>query len=131
MTVHLVMGCISSINTRCFPVISNRGNTYAALFYAYDANAIPLVPIKNRSKEELLWAITEVYAWFTAQGYWPLLHKMDNETSHDVKMFIPAEQVKLQYTPPNMHRTNPAKHATKCRKTTSRRGSLDFHHCSP
>jgi len=32
---------------------------------------------------------------------------MDNEKSHDVKTFIAAEQVKLQYTPPNMHCTNP------------------------
>jgi hypothetical protein len=34
---------------------------------------------------------------------------MDNETSHDVEAFIALEQVKLQYCPPVMHRTNPAK----------------------
>ncbi len=43
-----------------------------------------------------------------ARGYWPLLHKMDNETSHVVEAFIASEQINLQYTPPNMHRTNPA-----------------------
>ncbi len=88
---------------------SNWGNAYVALFYAYDANAIWSVPIKNRSKEELLRAITEVYAWLTARGYRPILHKMDNKASHDVKAFIAPEQVKLQYCPPDMHHTNPAK----------------------
>jgi hypothetical protein len=66
MTVLLVTGGISSDNTGCFPVTSNRGNPYVALFYIYNANAIQSVPIKNRSKEELLRAVTEVYAWLTA-----------------------------------------------------------------
>jgi hypothetical protein len=109
MMVHVITGCFSSDNTRCLPVMSNRGNAYLALFYIYNANAIWSVPIKNRSKEELLRAITEVYAWLTARGYRPLLHKMDNETSHDLDAFIALEQVKIQYCPPNMHRTNPAK----------------------
>jgi hypothetical protein len=106
-TVHIVTRCISSNNTRHFLVTSNQGNAYVALFYIYDANAIWSVSIKNRSKEELLWAITEVYAWLTARGYRPLLHKIDNQRSHDVEAFIASEQVKLQYTPPNMHHTNP------------------------
>jgi hypothetical protein len=59
--VLVVTGHISSDNTRHFLVTSNTGNAYVALFYIYDANAIQSVPIKNRSKEELLCAITEVY----------------------------------------------------------------------
>jgi hypothetical protein len=112
MTVHVVTGRISSDNTDCFPVTSYRGNAYITLFCIYNVNAIWLVPIKNRSKKKLLQAVTEVYAWLTARGYWPFLHKMDNETSHDIKAFI-VEQVKLQYCPPNMHRTNPTKHAVR------------------
>jgi hypothetical protein len=73
MTVHVSMGHVSSDNTGCFPMMPNQGNAYIALFYIYNANTIWLVPIKNRSKEELLQAITEVYAWLTAQGYWPIL----------------------------------------------------------
>jgi hypothetical protein len=59
----------------------------------------------------ILRAVTEVYTWLTAQGYRPLLNEMDNKMSHDVEALIPAEQLKLQYTPPDMHRTNPAKRA--------------------
>jgi hypothetical protein len=109
MSVHVITGRVSRNNTRCFPMMSNPGNAYIAHFYIYNAYAIWSASIKNRSKEELLRDLTEVYAWLTTGGYWPLLHKMDNETSHDVKAFITLEQVKLQYTPPNMHHTNPAK----------------------
>jgi hypothetical protein len=37
MTVHVIAGHVSSDNTSCFPVTSNRGNAYVALFYIYDA----------------------------------------------------------------------------------------------
>jgi hypothetical protein len=33
---------------------------------------------------------------------------MDNKASHDVKTFIYNENSRLQYTPPDIHRTNPA-----------------------
>jgi hypothetical protein len=73
MTVHVIMGRVSSSSTGHFLVTSNRGNAYVALFYIYNANAIWSVPIKNRSKEELLQSITEVHAWLTARGYQPFL----------------------------------------------------------
>ncbi len=79
----------------------------------YDPNYIKSVPIKNQSKEVLLQAYGEVYTWLTARGYHPLLHKLDNKASRDVKVFIMAEQVKIQYTPPDMHPTNPAKRAIR------------------
>jgi hypothetical protein len=113
MTVRKVTGSVSSDQSRCFPVTSNRGNAYVALFYVYGPNYIKFVPIKNRSKEELLQAYTEMYAWLTAHGYRPLLYKLDNETSHNIKAFIAAEQVKIQYMPLDMHRTNPAEHAVR------------------
>ncbi|KAL7477011.1 hypothetical protein ACHAW6_002832 [Cyclotella cf. meneghiniana] len=36
------------------------------------------------------------------------LHKLDNKTSHDVESFIKENNTKLQYTPPDIPRTNPA-----------------------
>jgi hypothetical protein len=62
MMVHVFTGRIFSNYTGHFSVMSNRGNAYVTLFYIYDANAIWSVPIKNRSKEELLHAVTEMYA---------------------------------------------------------------------
>jgi hypothetical protein len=95
MTVHKVTGSVSSNQSGCFPVTSNCGNAYISLFYVYDPNYIKSVPIKNRSKEDLLQAYTEVYVWNTARGYRPLLHKLDNKTSHNAEAFIAAEQVKI------------------------------------
>jgi hypothetical protein len=71
-----------------FPITtSNRVHTYVAVFYIFDANTICSVLIKNSSKEELLCAYCKIYAWLTLCGFKPLLHKLDNETSKDVKMF--------------------------------------------
>jgi hypothetical protein len=111
MTIGKVTGSISSNQSGRSPITSNCGNACVALFYVYNPNYIKSIPIKNRSKEELLQAYTEVYAWLAARGYRPLLHKLDNKTSCNVEAFIAAEQVKIQYTPPDMHRTNPAKRA--------------------
>ena len=53
--------------------------------------------------------IHETYEWLLSQGFKPLLHKMDNHTLYEVKKFIQAQQTRLrQYTPPDMHRTNPS-----------------------
>ncbi len=49
--------------------------------------------------------------WLTIRSYRPLLHKLDNKTSCSVEAFIAVEQVKIQYTPPDMHCTGPAKRA--------------------
>ena len=113
MQVHAIDDVISSDQTGRFPITSNRGNAYVVVFYVYDANYIRSIPIKSRSKEELLRAYTELYKWLTVRGFKPLLHKIDNETSHEVEKFIQGQQTRLQYTPPDMHRTNPAERAIR------------------
>jgi hypothetical protein len=94
-----------------FPITSNRGNEYIVIFYIYNANFVESVPIKSRPKDELLQSYWLVYAYLTARGFKPQLHKMDNKMSHDVKTFIHEENTRLQYTPLNIHCTNPAEWA--------------------
>jgi len=108
MQVHAIDGVIFSNQTGRFPITSNRGKAYIVVFYVYDANYIHSIPIKSRSKEVLLRAYHEVYEWLLVRGFKPLLHKMDNETLHEVEKFIQGQQTCLQYTPPDMHCTNPA-----------------------
>eukprot|EP00804_Cyclotella_cryptica_P003026 CCRYP_006029-RA/>CCRYP_006029-RA protein AED:0.43 eAED:0.43 QI:0/0/0/1/0/0/5/0/250 len=55
----------------------------------------------------------EVYTFLRVRGYRPQLHKLDNKTSHDVELFIKENNVKLQYTPPDVHQTNPAEQAIR------------------
>ena len=113
MTLADTAGRIFTDQTGRFPVTSNRGNAYLVIFYVYDANFIASVPIKNRTKEELLRAYQITYNYLTARGFKPRLHKMDNETSHDVEAFVASQNTNLQYTPPDMHRTNSAERAIR------------------
>ena len=97
MTLADTAGRIFTDQTGRFPITSNRGNAYLVIFYVYDANFIASVPIKNRTKEELLCAYQVTYNYLTARGFKPRLHKMDNETSHNFKTFVASQNTNLQY----------------------------------
>eukprot|EP00804_Cyclotella_cryptica_P025455 CCRYP_017202-RA/>CCRYP_017202-RA protein AED:0.33 eAED:0.21 QI:0/0/0/1/1/1/3/0/788 len=58
-------------------------------------------------------AYEEVYALLQVRGYCPQLHKLDNEPSHNVELFMKENNAKLQYTPPDIHRTSPAERSTR------------------
>eukprot|EP00956_Cyclotella_meneghiniana_P020333 scaffold35676_cov69-Cyclotella_meneghiniana.AAC.2 len=106
MTIAEAEGQLFTDQTGRFPVTSNKGNNYIVLFYVVDANFIKSYPIKSRHKTELLKAYDEVYQYLRLRGYRPKLHCLDNETSKDVEDFIAEQNAKLQYTPPDIHRTN-------------------------
>jgi hypothetical protein len=113
MQTHDIMDQIYTNQTGRFPVSSNRGHAYLVIFYIYDANFITSISIKNRTKEELLRAYKITYKYLTQRGYKLLLHKMDNKTSNAVEAFIQSQHTTLQYTPPNIHRTNSAERAIR------------------
>jgi len=64
------------------------------------------MPIKSRKKEELLKAYKEMYAYCEQKGFKPQLHKLENETSKDVEASIASQNTSMQYSPPDMYRTN-------------------------
>jgi hypothetical protein len=111
MAIYEINGNLFTNQTGRFPITSNRGHTYVVVFYIFEVNVIWSVPIKNWSKEELLRAYRKIYEWLTNRGFRPLVHKLDNETSKDVKASVAMEQPCIQYTPPDIHCTDPAKHA--------------------
>ncbi len=84
---------------------------YLVIFYIYNANFIASVPIKNRTKQELLCAYQITYKYLSSCGFKPCLHKMDNKTSKDVEDLIQSQQTTLQYTPLDIHCTSSAKQA--------------------
>ncbi|KAL7481807.1 hypothetical protein ACHAW6_007473 [Cyclotella cf. meneghiniana] len=100
-----------------FPITSNRGNNYVVIFYTVDANHIKSYPIKSHHRTELLRAYNDLYAYLLMQGYRPQLHKLDNESSHDVEAFITKNNATFQYTPPEIHPSNIAKRANRTWKT--------------
>jgi hypothetical protein len=87
MTIIKISGMLFSDHLGRFPITSNRGNKYVVIFYVYDAIFVKSVPIKSRSKEEILWPYRLVYAYFTAQ---------DNKMSHNNETFIHKEDTYLQ-----------------------------------
>ncbi len=95
MTIIKISGMLFSNQSGRFPISSNRGNKYVVIFYIYNANFTKSVQIKSRSKEELLRAYQLVYAYLMARGFKPILHKMDNKKSHNIKTFIPEESICL------------------------------------
>lgn len=130
MTTADSKGLVCNDQTGMFPRISNRGMKYVCIFYIYDANFIKSLPIKSREKKELLRTYQEVYSFCQEHGFKPKLHKLDNETSKDVEAFIASQQADIQYTPPDMHRTNPAEKAIQtwksCKKSSLASVPHDF-----
>jgi hypothetical protein len=100
MSTYHADGFVANDQTGALPRTSNRGMKYVCVFYIYDSNFITGVPIKNRSKEELLRAYKKVYEFCKQRGYKPQLHKLDNETSKEVEKFIASQHANLKYTPP-------------------------------
>jgi hypothetical protein len=92
MAIYKINGNLFTNQSGRFPITSDHGHAYVVVFYIFDANSIRSVPIKNRSKEELLHAYRKIYEWLTLCGFKPLLHKLDNKTSKDVKAFVAMEQ---------------------------------------
>eukprot|EP00804_Cyclotella_cryptica_P006568 CCRYP_021174-RA/>CCRYP_021174-RA protein AED:0.46 eAED:0.46 QI:0/0/0/1/1/1/2/0/373 len=96
MTLIEVAGQLFTDQTGRLPVTSNRGNNYIVIFYAVDPNYIKAYPIKSRHRSELLKAYEEVYSFLRVRGYWPQLHRQDNETSHNIETYTshqyPAER---------------------------------------
>ena len=113
MSISEMEGKLFSDQTGRFPITSNRGNCYVIIFYAADGNFIKSYPIKSRHRSHLLKAYEDVYAYLRIRGYRPQLHKLDNETSHDVETFIAEQNTKVQYTPADIHRTNLAERAVR------------------
>ena len=87
-----------NFSTQC-----SNSNKYAVIFYIYDANAILSYPLKNLSTDELLHVFHHVYAKLCVAGFKQQLHKLDNQSSTALEMFITHNNTKLHYMPPEMH----------------------------
>jgi len=48
------------------------------------------------------------------------MYKLNNEKLKEVKDFIASQQTKLQYTPPDMHHTNPAEQGLQMYKSCAK-----------
>jgi hypothetical protein len=96
-----------------FPVQSELGNLYVLVLYAYDANAILVEPLKNRSDAEQLRAY-KVIIKRANRGSKLQTHWMDNEASKAIKELLVDEfGLDYQLVPPHIHRRNAAERAIR------------------
>jgi Reverse transcriptase (RNA-dependent DNA polymerase) len=96
-----------------FPCKSELGNLYVMVLYAYDANAILVEPIKNRSDSEQLKAM-ELLIKQANKGTTLKVQWMDNEASTAMKQLLQDKfGMQFQLAPPHMHRINAAERAIR------------------
>ena len=107
---NTIEGTLYTDLTGRFPVRSYKGNQHIFLAYVYDANAILVRAMKDRTTESMLEAFKSVYDYLIRKNYKPKLHVMDNECSKIIKTFIENDNnVTLQFVEPHEHRVNAAK----------------------
>jgi hypothetical protein len=72
-----------------FPIHSTHGNLYVLVLYLYDANAILVEPLRNRSDSEQLRAYETILSRVPT-NHVPNVHWMDNEASKAIPYAIPT-----------------------------------------
>ena len=128
---HGTTGVIYSDITGKFPYPSSKGNQYIMVMYDWDSNAILGEPMKNRTKEEIVRAIQQLYKYLKSRGISPKLHILDNEASKKLKQCITTNNTKYQLAPPSNHRTNAAENAYKFTRTILRQEFATWTHHAP
>ena len=100
-----------------FPTTSSNGMQYCFVLYSFDANAILVEPIKNRSARELLHAHQKFVTFLTQRGYKPNMHYLDNKSPQCIKSYDINNKITYQLVPPFSHRRNAAETAIQTWKS--------------
>ena len=79
--------------------------------YDFDSNAILSVALPDRRGSSMKNAWLKIFSQFTANGYRPKLHILDNECSGDIKRSFAKNHVDFQRVPTHLHRRNAAERA--------------------
>jgi hypothetical protein len=103
---HAISSIRSSNQMGCFPITYNRGNVMLLSSTSLMQTTSIQSPSRTVQKKNY-YAPTAKTTKLTLRGFKPLLHKLDNETSHKVEQFVSSQQTHLQYTSPDNHCTNP------------------------
>ena len=116
-----------SDQTGKFPCMSSKGNRYIMTIHCYDANAILLRPIKNRTGNELSKTLEDAFDYLTERGYKPKFHIMDNEAAKNTITMTQRKKINLQLAPPDLHRRSPAERAIRTAKNHILSGIASTH----
>jgi hypothetical protein len=94
-----------------YPVRSLTGNEYV-MTSVYNG-FVYLVPMKNRSKEQMIKVYTETYDYFEKHGHKPSFQHLDNESSKDLETYFKSKNIDFQFCDKDSHRRNLAERAIR------------------
>ena len=106
-------GQIYTDQTGKFMVPGSSGALYVFILYDYDSNSIHAEPMHNKTGVEIVRAYIKVYNRLVGAGRKPLLHRLDNECSNELREYLAENQVQIQLVPPGIHRANAAERAIR------------------
>lgn len=94
-----------------FPITSAKGNRYFRITYVVDANAIIVIPMRDRANASMQASWTELKERLAKSGIPTKLYVLDNEMSKDMRITLTLDQMDWQLVPPGNHRANAAERA--------------------
>ena len=97
--------------TGAFPYTSARGNRYFLVVYCYDANAILVQLLKNRTAGEIKKGYANIIEILQNAGCKPNTLILDNEISKTLTNAFERNKIKYQLVPPHNKRRNAAERA--------------------
>ena len=97
--------------TGAFPYTSARGNKYFLVVYCYDANAILVQLLKNRTANEIKKGYTNIIDILHKAGCQPNTFILDNEISKTLTNAFESNNINYQLVPPRNKRRNAAERA--------------------
>ena len=94
-----------------YPIRSSKGNEY--IMTSVYNGFIYMVPMKNRSKEQIIKAYEMTHDYFLQYGHNPKFQRLDNETSSDLEQWFKDRRIPYQYCDKDSHRRNLAERAIR------------------
>lgn len=88
-------GQVYTDQTGKFTVAGSSGATLVFVLYDYDSNSIHAVPLPNQSAPEIIKAYSTVYNTLITAGLRPVLQRLDNECSNELREFLAEKQVTI------------------------------------
>ena len=86
-----------------FPYKSSRGAEYIFLAYIYDANAILITTMKDRTAPSIVFAWTKLHNRCKTSGSSPTTYIQDNEISKSMQDVFTSEEITYKLVPPHFH----------------------------
>jgi hypothetical protein len=86
------------------PTTSHSGNTYILVLYDYDSNRFLSVPMKSRGDKEMVHAFDLLIHSLIVPGLPPLLQRLTNEASLDLRNYLTEQGIDYQLAPPHINR---------------------------